>query len=72
VQLHEIHMHAKYEVAIFNISKVIKLLPRLKFWDRMTDRPKTIYPLFFEEGGIHIFLPDKVFNINKTDNIYSE
>jgi hypothetical protein len=49
VQLHEIHMHAKYQVAIFNNAKVIaKLKPRLKFWDThnewQTDRPKQYAP----------------------------
>ena len=43
----------QYQVAIFNIAKVmtkVKVLDRMT--DRMTDRPKTIYPLFLEEGGI--------------------
>ena len=41
-------MHAKYEVAIFNIAKImskVKVLRQTdKMTDRMTDRPKTIYP----------------------------
>ena len=58
VQLHEMHMHAKNEVAMLNIAKVmtkVKVLGQTdRVTDRMTDRPKTIYPLFFEEGGIQI------------------
>jgi len=43
-------MHAKYQVAIFNIAKVMTKVKVLGQNDRQTDRPKTIYPLFFEEG----------------------
>jgi len=44
---------APWDTHACQISSILqKLWPRLKFWDRMTDRPKTIYPLFFKEGGI--------------------
>jgi len=53
-------VHAKYQVAMFNISKVniskvIARLPRLKFWDRMTDRQaKNNIPPIIRTGGITI------------------
>jgi hypothetical protein len=35
VQLHEIHMHAKYQVAIFNIAKV---MANVKVWRKQTNQ----------------------------------
>jgi len=43
-------MHAKYQVAIFNIAKV---MTKVKVFDRhtqQTDRPKTICPRSFDPG----------------------
>jgi len=56
VQLHEIHMHAKYPVAIFNIAKV---MANIKAWCKQTNKQtgqKQYVPQYIP-GDIKISIP---------------
>jgi len=64
VQLHEIHMHTKYQVAIFNIAKVmtnVKVFGRThRRTDRRTDSSTAIcHPT----GSIKMKFPDKYHSL---------